>query len=199
MWSLVNAKGCCISAFKTKGKGNGSDSAPPIGTLWSGGTFRFGLVAEVIRWIFFMWTFKWSVLLKTCPHIRHGCGTNRPWCWCRTCRSKVHFKLKLRLHSVHRNRTWPSAFWYCVYTLWFCALFNLFSLGTLFRCDPDPAVSGSVRSLRVELLGVAEREGAAGGWAVKSPSMFGHPTSPVSATERETQSVWVFVCFCRNY
>ena len=31
--------------------------------------------------------------------------------------------------------------------------------------------------------------------------MFGHPTSPVSATERETQSVWVFFKenICRNF
>jgi hypothetical protein len=40
---------------------------------------------------------------------------------------------------------------------------------------------------------VAERV-EKGEWVVseKSPCMFGHPTIPVSATERETQSMWVY-------
>ena len=66
-------------------------------------------------WIFFMCTFKWSVLLNTWPQVLQGCGTNLPWCWWRTWRSSVHFKLKMRAHIAHWNLG-PSGVWHMVYT-----------------------------------------------------------------------------------
>ena len=73
---------------------------------------RFNCRLDVeILWIFFMWTFRWSVLLNTWPHCPQGCGTKRPWCWWRTCRSRVHLRLKHLLQAVQRYLT-PSGVWH---------------------------------------------------------------------------------------
>ena len=72
------------------------------------------------------------------------------------------------------------------------ALFSLFSLGT----ELEPDVGGCVRLLEAAAAAAAlagrDKLGGKEFWAVseKSPRcMFGPHTSPVSATERETQSV----------
>ena len=199
---MIKAKGWVLAILATAAATMAVSADPPAG-VWDCWPLWF-LDCEVILWIFLMCTFKWSVRLKTCPHWPQGWGTKRPWCWCRTCLSNVHLRLKVREHSVHRNFCVPSAVWHRVYTLCCCALFNLLSLGTcdLWFEDADPCCPADPLLI---LVGVANWEGGRLGlWAVSenSPSMFGHPTSPVSATERETQSVWVFFwkkkVFCRN-
>ena len=64
-------------------------------------------------WIFFMCTFRWSVLLKTWPQVLQGWGTKRPWCWCLTWRRRVHFRLNMRAHMAHWNLG-PSGVWHIV-------------------------------------------------------------------------------------
>ena len=86
-------------------------------------------------WIFFMCTFKWSVLLKTCPQDLQGWGTNLPWCWWRTCLSNVHFRLKTRAHIAHWNLG-PSGVWHMVYTE--SVLVSLFSLLPVGEAWPEP-------------------------------------------------------------
>ena len=98
-------------------------------------------------WIFFICTFKWSVLLNTCPQVLQGCGTNLPWCWCLTCLSKVHFKLKIRAHMAHWNLG-PSGVWHMVYTE--SVLVNLLSLlggeapGEVLPCPPGMSLMSPV-------------------------------------------------------
>jgi len=115
-------------------------------------------------WIFFICTLRWSVLLKTWPHVLHGCGTNRPWCWCLTWRNRVHFKLNIRAHMAHWNFG-PSGVWHIVYTE--SVLVSLFSL---FVGDACPG--GGVQ-------GVGPRSSLR---CSNSPAVIGQPTNPPSET-----------------
>ena len=75
----------------------------------------FIVLGNITLWIFFIWTFKWSVLLNIWPHVLQGWGTNLPLCRCRTCRNSVHFRLKTRAHITHWNFV-PSGVWHRVNT-----------------------------------------------------------------------------------
>ena len=130
-----------------------------LGLLW-------GLGAIMMLWIFFMCTFKWSVLLKTCPQDLQGWGTNLPWCWCRTCLSKVHFRLKIRAHIAHWNLG-PSGVWHMVYTE--SVLVSRFSLLPVGEAWPEPpGASADVTPTSDGSWGQAPSE-PGGQWPVVTP------------------------------
>ena len=135
------------------------------------------ILGIVTLWIFFMWTLRWSVRLKTWPHVLHGCGTNRPWCWCRTWRKSVHLRLKTRAQMAHWNLA-PSAVWHMVYTESVFVIRLRREVGEPRL--PPPGGDG--------VFGVPTRSGG-GGEAPTSPPPPPKPRRPPSETREEVTVV----------
>ena len=134
------------------------------------------LVVTLMLWIFFMWTFKWSVRLNTWPQVLQGWGTNLPWCWWRTCLRRVHFKLKIRAHIAHWNLG-PSGVWHMVYTE--SVLVNLLSRLLGGEAWPEPAPTAVMSP-----TALSPRSGQ--GWP-------GRPGPPSETREGVTVETWQIV------